>query len=60
MKNGAADKPRAIEGICSPRKPGSYVVLYDNSVAEVHQLSTSVGGTSKIPGSKRARRPVPY
>jgi len=60
MKNDAADRPRAIEGICSPRKPGSYVVLCDNSVAGVHNFSTSVGVTSKIPGSKRTTRPVPY
>lgn len=34
--------------------------LCDNSVAVVRQFSTSIGATSKIPGSKRATRPAPY
>jgi len=60
MMNDAADTPRAVEGICSLRKSGSCVVLCDNSVAGVHRFFTSVGATSKIPGSKRATQLVPY
>lgn len=58
--NDAADSPRAIERVSSLRKSGSYMVLCDNSVAGVHRFSTSVGTTSKIPGSKRATRLIPY
>lgn len=39
MKNDSADMPRAIEGFCSPRRPGSYVVLCDKSVCRGAQTS---------------------